>query len=144
LISMGGIRKPSYADFALLHRLGEERIPQDSSDVLVTRRRDGTLAIAAWNLVDLDKVGSARTIELEIRSANPDSRVRISRVDETHANSLAAYKAMGSPRYPTPQQVELLNRAAEIPPAENARLSNGVIRIELPVNGLALIEIPTK
>jgi xylan 1,4-beta-xylosidase len=144
LISMDEIRKPSYADFALLHRLGQERIPQDSSDVLVTKRRDGTLAIAAWNLVDLDKVGSAKTIELEIRGAKSDSAVLISRVDETHANSLAAYKAMGSPRYPTPQQVESLNRAAEIPQAENARLSKGAIEVELPVNGLALIEVPGK
>jgi xylan 1,4-beta-xylosidase len=141
LISMGGIRKPSYADFALLHRLGDRRISQNSPDVLVTKRRDGTLAIATWNLVDLDKTGSPKTVELEFHGVKPDSQVRISRVDETHANSLAAYKAMGSPRYPTPEQVRTLNHAAEIPAAEDVRLSHGMIRLELPVNGLALIEI---
>jgi len=50
LIALGGIKKPSYTAFALLHELGQERILQDSSNVLVTRRRDGSLAIAAWNL----------------------------------------------------------------------------------------------
>jgi len=144
LISMGGIRKPSYADFALLHRLGEERIPQGSQDVLVTKRRDGALAIAAWNLVDLDKAGASKTVEIEFHGVKPDSHVRISRVDGTHANSLAAYKAMGSPRYPTLEQVRVLNHAAEIPPPEEVRLSNGVIRLELPVNGLALLEIAGK
>jgi len=144
LISMGGIRKPSYADFALLHGLGEERIPQNSQDVLVTKRRDGTLAIAVWNLSDPDKSGSPKTVELEIRGVKPDSRGRVSRVDETHANSLAAYHAMGSPRYPTAEQVRTLNHAAAIPPAEDVRLSHGAIKLELPVNGLVLVEISGK
>ena len=144
LVSMGGIHKPSYADFALLHRLGEERIPQNSPDVLVTKKRDGTLAIAVWNLVDPDKTGSPKTIELEIRGVKPDSHARISRVDETHANSLGAYRATGSPRYPTPEQVRALNQAAAIPLAENVRLSHGAIQLGLPVNGLALLEIEDK
>lgn len=144
LISMGGIRKPSYSDFALLHRLGDQRIVQNSPDVLVTKRGDGTLAIALWNLVDLDKAGSPKTVELEIRGVKPDSPVHISRVDEAHANSLAAYKAMGSPRYPTTEQVRALNHAAEIPPAEDMQLSHGVLELELPVNGLALLEISGK
>lgn len=55
LIALGGIKKPSYTAFALLHKLGQERIAQNSPEVLVTRRRDGSLAIAAWNLVDPDK-----------------------------------------------------------------------------------------
>jgi xylan 1,4-beta-xylosidase len=142
LISMGGIRKPSYADFALLHRLGDQRIPQNSTDVLVTKRSDGTLAVATWNLVDLDKTGSSKTVELDFRGVKPDSKVRISRVDETHGNSLAAFKAMGSPRYPTPEQVRTLNRAAGVPPAQDVRLSHGALSLELPVNGLALVEIP--
>lgn len=57
LIAMGGIKKPSYAAFALLHQLGNERIPQQASNVLVTRRHDGTVVVAAWNLVDPDKTG---------------------------------------------------------------------------------------
>jgi beta-xylosidase len=51
---------------------------------------------------------------------------------------------MGNPRYPTRKQVEKLNRAAEIPPAETARLTRGSLEIELPVNGVALIEVPRK
>jgi xylan 1,4-beta-xylosidase len=144
LISMGGIRKPSYADFALLHRLGDERIPQDSPGVLVTKRPDGTLAIAVWNLVDPDKDGSEKTIELEIRGVKADSRLRVSRVDEKHGYSLAAYRAMGSPRYPTPEQVRTLNQAAEISPAEELRLSSGAIKLHLPVNGVAVLEVAGK
>jgi xylan 1,4-beta-xylosidase len=45
----------SYNAFALLHELGDERIASPSHDVLVTRRKDGALVVAAWNLVDPDK-----------------------------------------------------------------------------------------
>jgi len=144
LIAMGGIRKPSYAAFALLHRLGDEMIPQKAPGVLVTRRSDGALVIAAWNLVDPDKTGPAKTVEFEIRGVAADSRIRVSRVDEDHGNSLAKYRAMGSPRYPTAEQVRELNRAAEIPPAEEMRLSKGAVKVSLPVNGVALIELPQK
>lgn len=141
LMAMGGIRKPSYAAYALLHKLGEERIPQEAPGILATKRRDGTLAIAAWNLVDPDKKGTARTVELVIRGVQQDSRIRVSRADAEHGNSLAAYRAMGSPRYPTPAQVEKLNRAAEIPPAQILHLSKGAITLGLPVNGVALVEV---
>jgi xylan 1,4-beta-xylosidase len=144
LIAMGGIKKPSYSAFALLHKLGEERIAQDVSNVLVTRRGDGTLAIAAWNLVDPDQKGSARSVEFEIRGVPPDRAVRVSRADSDHGNTLAAYKRMGSPRYPTQAQVRELNRVAEKSSAQNLHLTHGTIRLELPVNGIVLLEFPKK
>ena len=141
LVALGGIKKPSYAAFALLHKLGQERILQDSSNVLVTRRRDGSLAIAAWNLVDPDTKGSERSVEFEIRGVPPDSHLRVSRADAKHGNTLAAYKSMGSPRYPTQAQVRELNRVAETGSVQDLRLSKGSIRLPLPVNGVLLIEV---
>jgi xylan 1,4-beta-xylosidase len=142
LIAMGGIRKPSYAAFALLHRLGDQRIPANGPGVLATRRQDGAIEIAVWNLVDPNKEGSARAVELEISGVPEDSTVQVSRADSDHGDSLAAYKTMGSPRYPTPDQVKALNQAAEIPPAQTAQLSHGVLQLEVPVNGVALVEVP--
>lgn len=142
LIALGGIKKPSYSAFALLHKLGEERIVLDSSNVLATRRSDGSLVIAAWNLVDPDRKGTARKVEFEIHGVKLDSAVRVSRADAEHGNTLAAYKNMGSPRYPTQAQVRELNRVAEESSAQELRLSHGAIRLELPVNGIVLLEIP--
>ncbi len=141
LVALGGIKKASYAAFALLHKLGHERILQDSSNVLVTRRRDGSLAIAAWNLVDPDTKGSERSVEFEIRGVPPDSHLRVSRAYAKHGNTLAAYKSMGSPRYPTQAQVRELNRVAETGSVQDLRLSKGSIRLPLPVNGVLLIEV---
>jgi xylan 1,4-beta-xylosidase len=142
LVALGGIKKPSYSAFALLHKLGDERISQESSDILVTRRRDGTLVVAVWNLVDPDKKGTLRSVNLDIRGVPPDSRVQLSRVDAEHGNSLAAYKEMGSPRYPTPAQVRDINRATEIPPPQTLRLSKGAIQLELTENSILLLEVP--
>jgi xylan 1,4-beta-xylosidase len=144
LIALGGIKKPSYSAFALLHKLGQERIAQDSPGVLVTRRTDGTLVIAAWNLVDPDKKGNPRSIEFEIRGVSASSRVRLSRVDSEHGNTLAAYQSMGSPRYPKQAQVGELNRVAEADSTQNLVLAKGFIKLEVPENGLLLLEVPKK
>jgi hypothetical protein len=51
---------------------------------------------------------------------------------------------MGSPRYPTQKQVSELNRVAEADSAQSLRLSKGSIKLELPVNGVLLLEVPEK
>jgi xylan 1,4-beta-xylosidase len=141
LIAPGGIKKPSYSAFALLHKLGQERMLQDSPNVLVTRQHDGSLAIAAWNLVDPDKKGAELTVEFEIRGRGSDNKVRISRVDSEHGDTLAAYQRMKSPQYPTQAQIRDLNRVAESDSTENARLSKGFIRLQVPVNGMVLLQV---
>lgn len=143
LIAPGMIKKPSFYDFALLHKLGEERIVNSADDVLVTRRKDGTLVIAAWNLVDMDKVAEAKptTLRLKFAGVAPNAPASIERVDETHGNPLRAYVAMGSPTYPTREQVEEMNRASALTPPQNSELKNGQLELQLPVNGLAVIEI---
>src|SRR5467141_3387920 len=50
LIAVNGLPKPSFNAFKLLHRLGENRLPVDTDSAIVTRRSDGTLVMAIWNL----------------------------------------------------------------------------------------------
>jgi xylan 1,4-beta-xylosidase len=146
LIAAGRIRKPSFYDFSLLHMLGSERLTNPADDVLVTRRADGTLVVAAWNLVDMDKVAQGRPLSLQInfRGVARAARVSIRRVDTTHGNPLPTYQAMGSPKYPTQNQIEGMNKASALPIPEQTPLDHGVLSLQLPVNGLAVIEIPAK
>jgi xylan 1,4-beta-xylosidase len=141
LMAMGGIKKPSYTGFAVLHRLGQERIAQDASNVLVTRAADGTLVIAAWNLVDPDRKGSAENTEFNINGVAPNATVRVTRADAEHGNTLAAYKRMGSPTYPTRKQVADINRVAEESKPEKLQLTRGSITLVVPVNGIVLLEV---
>jgi len=144
LVALGGIKKPSYTAFALLHKLGQERIAQDSPELLVTRRRDGTLAIAAWNLIDPDKTGPDRIVDFQIRGVSLDNRIRVSRADSEHGNTLAAYKRMGRPRYPTQGQIRELNQVADADSTQRLRLSKGSIKLQVPVNGILLLEVVKK
>ena len=45
LIAAGGIPKPAFNAFKLLHRLGQQRIDLNSNSALLTRRQDGTLVL---------------------------------------------------------------------------------------------------
>ncbi|HEX7729315.1 MAG TPA: glycosyl hydrolase family 39 [Terracidiphilus sp.] len=146
LIAPGMIKKPSFYDFSLLHKLGETRLANDADNVLATRRADGTLVVAAWNLVDMDKLADGKpvTLKLAFKGVARGAKATIERVDETHGNPLTAYKVMGSPRYPTVKQVDEMNRASALPAPEKTKLSDGVLTVTLPVNGLAVIEIGGK
>lgn len=138
-----GINKPSFYDFALLHRLGNERIASDRDDMIVTRRSDGTLVLAAWNLTSPDHpTGPSKTLDLELRGVQPNSVARYNVVDDEHSNTLAAYRALGSPQYPTEEQVRKMNERTALPPASELRMSGRTLRLTLRPNALAVIEIP--
>ncbi|HWG20642.1 MAG TPA: hypothetical protein VG225_08930 [Terracidiphilus sp.] len=141
LRAKGGINKPSYYAYGLLHQLGDHRIANDSKDVIVTRMPDGDLAIAAWNLVNPDAHGETRTLILDFAHIAPDARVSIQRVDSEHGSVLNHYTAMGSPIDPTAAQVEQLNRESALPAPELSTLHGGKLELKLTPNTLALIKV---
>lgn len=139
LIAEDDIPKPAFNAFALLHWLGDERLAASSNDVLVTRRQDGSLVIAAWNLTGPGAVGSAKTIQLNFVNTHIGS-VRITRVDPQHGDVHQAYEAMGSPRYPTREQIEKLRAASHLVPGEIQQVTGSSVEIKIPGEGLVLIE----
>jgi xylan 1,4-beta-xylosidase len=140
LIAAGDIPKPAFNAFKLLHQLGEERIALNSGSALVTRRRDGSIAIALWNYAPPEQPGADRTFMLQIKGVVAN-QARISVVDPKHGDYHDAYEKMGSPRYPTQAQIQQLIRSAQIPPAEERSINGGQLTLTLPYYGLALIEI---
>ncbi|MBV9294658.1 MAG: glycosyl hydrolase family 39 [Acidobacteriaceae bacterium] len=141
LRAKGGINKPSYYDFGLLHKLGDQRMANSSSDVIVTKRKDGTLVVAVWNLVDPDKTGGAKKVRLVFDNLRSGAMVSESRVDDDHGNTLAAYKALGAPRYPTEDQVRRLNAATELPAPSRKRLEANYLDLDLQRNALVIVEV---
>ena len=57
LRATGGINKPSFYDFALLHQLGNERLANASKDAIVTRLPDATAAEVEQLMDDLTAGG---------------------------------------------------------------------------------------
>jgi xylan 1,4-beta-xylosidase len=140
LIAAGGIPKPAFNAFKLLHRLGDQRIALDSDSALLTRREDGTLVLAVWNYAPPDQKGSPRTVALQFKNTKP-LHATISRVDREHGDFHPAYEKMDSPRYPTQTEVRELRAAAGLPDPEIRRLEHDQLILTLPAHGLALIEL---
>jgi len=98
--------------------------------------------VAAWYLVDPDQMGSDKHLHINFEGVAKDSRISIQYADNQHGNTLATYQTMGSPRYPTPSQVEQINRTANLPEPMSTRLKNGSLDLDLIPNALVLIELP--
>jgi len=137
----GGINKPSYYAWGLMHQLGEQRISSDVKDAIITKTANGGLAVVVWNLVDPDQHGEARTVRLNFSHFQANAQVSIERVDDEHGNVLKHYQAMGSPLNPTPAQVEQLNRETTLPAPEQTTLQGGKLELRLTANALVLVKV---
>ncbi len=141
LRAKGGINKPSYYAYGLLHQLGDQRIANASKNIVVTKTSDGGLSIAVWNLVDPGQQGTTRRVTLSFAGISGSSRVTIQRVDVDHGNVLPKYAAMGKPLDPTPEQVEQLNRETALPAPEPGKLRDGKLELSLTPDALVLVKI---
>jgi xylan 1,4-beta-xylosidase len=143
LLAAGGIPKPAFNAFALLHQLGEQRLANDSTQTLVTRRADGALIIALWNYVGVGASAPARRVTLQINNLSA-SAMTLQQLDAEHGDALLEYEKMGSPRYPTPEQLLQLRAAAVLAPPVMRSLDGGALNLEIPEDGLLLISISAK
>ena len=135
LIAEGGVPKPAFNAFALLHRLGDQRSQPDLANALVTKRADGTLAIAVWNYAAPGTIGSAAQIHINVDGLAGTPRYHVEIVDPDHGSPQGAWRAMGSPASPTREQYEQLRQAAV------TQTLDGTSRFMLPTHGLALVEV---
>jgi xylan 1,4-beta-xylosidase len=140
LMAEDGIPKPVYAAFQLLHKMGNERLDIDSNTALLTRKKDGTLALVVWNYSPPEVKGDARSITLRFKNIHPQ-RATISRVDAQHGDAREKYKQLGMPASPTQAQLRELRKAAELTSPEVRRIQNGTMSLELPAHSLTLIEL---
>jgi xylan 1,4-beta-xylosidase len=139
LLSIGSVPKPAYNAFALLHQLGETRLPDEAPGVLITRRRDGALAVALWNpFVDGRQRGS-HTFVLQLRAPASAKQARVQILDAARGDLYAAYMKMGRPRYPTAAEYRRLRQAARLPPPWQVPVEGGAVRVTVPESGLALV-----
>jgi xylan 1,4-beta-xylosidase len=141
LVAEGGVPKPAFNAFRLLHLLGDQRIPLSSDSALATRRKDGSFAIAVWNYSPPEDAGAPREITLSLEGISGTHTLEIYRLDAEQGNALRAYDAMGRPATPTEKQYAQLKAAAQLGPPEKRGLSGNQIRLNLPPKALDVIEI---
>ena len=147
------IPKPAYNAFALLHRLGDRRLPVNSDSALVTKRQDGTIVIALWNYAppppggtDIGYTspglnGPAKSFVLSFPGHGTNLRAKLWRLDRNHGSVIKIFDVMGRPAYPTPLQIVALREAAKQPAAEAAKMVAGTLVVDVPTQGLTLVEL---
>ncbi len=136
LVAEGGVPKPAFNAFAMLHRLGDRRLQPELANSIVTQRADGSLAIAVWNYSSPGVPGPARKVHLTVQGFGGTVRYQVEILDRDHGSALAAWRAMGSPLSPTREQYEQLRHAA----IATDQL-DGASSFMLPASGLALVEV---
>jgi len=134
LIAEGGVPKAAFNAFAMLHRLGDHRSQAELADALVTKRTDGTFALAVWNYAPPSETGAAHRVNVQVKGWK-SAHYQVEIVDPEHGSALVAWRAMGSPSFPTRQQYEQLRRNAA------ATLKLSAPSFILPAHSLALVEI---
>ena len=141
LLAERSIPKAAFNDFALLHRLGDTRLDVSSDSALVTRRKDGSLAIAVWNLSLPEETGSPKTLTLHFKTSPQARSARVTIVDDEHGSPLPTNRKLGQPQSPTPSQIEELRKAAALPAPQSLAIRNGSLTVTLQPHALALIEV---
>lgn len=150
LVAERGIPKPAFNAFAMLHKLGDTRLPAGDGPVLATRRKDGTVVLALWNYAPPVSTGDTwvagkpegRVRQFDVRIANlPDGKASVWRLDETHGNVIPAFNAMGRPAYPSRDQIKALRQAGRMAPPEEVAIHDGKFSVEIPPQGLVVVEL---
>jgi xylan 1,4-beta-xylosidase len=164
-LATNGIDKPVLNVFRLFGMLKGNQILAESSAALplddivhagvrsspdigaLATRTETMVRILLWHYHDDDVPGPAAAVNLTI-SGLPKSSAMIGQycIDESHSNSYAAWKAMGSPTAISDVQYAALEDAARLKacgvPGSQAVASGTVTtRFELPRQGVSMVEI---
>jgi xylan 1,4-beta-xylosidase len=154
VIGEDNIPKPAFNAFAMLHRLGTQRVPIASKpeDALATRNDDGSLTLALWNYADPFGIGASytpppttpgpsKTIRLTVKGVGANAPVELWQLDADHGNALKAFDAMGRPANPSRKQIAELQAAGKLPPSQKLHLTGGTLTVTLPTQGLAVLTV---
>jgi xylan 1,4-beta-xylosidase len=153
LIAEDRIDKPAFIAFAMLHKLGGERLPLSSDSALATRRPDGSLVLALWNYAP--PVGSGATyapgppqgspkhFEITFQHLAAPATATVWRLDSTHGNVIATFDKMRRPAFPSRTQIERLRAAGRLGDPQQMGVHDGRLTFDIPPQGLVVVEIPS-
>lgn len=166
-LSTNGVVKPVFNTFRIFSLLEKQRVrlinsagrsldelmkPESRATIDVdgvATCGDRTLSIILWHHHDDGTIGPPQNIELSIQGLPSRIRnVKLShyRIDENHSNAYTVWQKMGSPQNPTQQQVNILNKAAELTllePCRTRKIKSGslCLKVLLPRHAVSLVRL---
>lgn len=164
-LASNGIDKPVLNVFRMFSKMGPQRLTvesdaavsldeitrrgvRDKPDVAALASRDAwTVSVLVWHYHDEDVSGPDATVSLAIKGLSASitsTHLTRFRIDEEHSNAFTAWKRMGSPQQPTPDQYASLILAGQLSAlsdSDGLRVQNGNARLEiaLPRQGVELV-----
>jgi xylan 1,4-beta-xylosidase len=166
-LATNGIDKPVFNAFRMFGLLGETRVNVSSSGALgndeivkggvrgqsdinaIATRKEHEIEILIWNYHDDDLRAATSPIDLAITGLPENAEhglIEHFRLDSNHSNAFAAWKEMGSPQSPSPEQCEQLEAAGQLQFVSSPswkRIENGSVRLQfaLPRQAVSLVRI---
>jgi xylan 1,4-beta-xylosidase len=154
-LATNGLDKPVLNVFRMLGRMGGDRLRVADSAALpldavrdrgvreapdigaLASRADRSVAILSWNYHDDDLPAPDAEIDLTIDGL-PDADITLThdRIDANHSNAYEAWKRMGSPQPPSPEQYRRLEADGglqRLEPGRRLRARAGQVRLALTV-----------
>lgn len=169
VLASNGLDLPVLNTFRMFSKMSGERVKVESSgavpldDILKSGVRQAAdvsaltgldvakqrLSVMVWNYHDDDVLGPTANVDLTLSNLpvqNATARLHHYRIDETHSNSYTAWKALGSPQEPTPEQYRQLESAGklgEIETPPTIKIENGKARLNfaLPRQAVSLVTL---
>jgi xylan 1,4-beta-xylosidase len=146
-LATNGVDKPVLNFFRMAGLMTGERVAVDG-DALATRSAR-EVSVMLWNYSDDDVEAPDSPVRLAIAGLPADAacvEVRHYRVDRDHSNAYAAWKQMGSPQSPTPEQYARLEAAGQLQLLESPRWlasQSGEVELSfaLPRQAVSLVQV---
>jgi xylan 1,4-beta-xylosidase len=166
-MASNGLDKPVLNAFRMFGLLGNERVAAESSGALATNeiisagvrakpdvgvigaRKENEVAVLLWNYHDDDLPAPDAPVEVTVTGL-PARVAKVLaehfRIDGSHSNSYAAWKALGSPQSPSESQYRELERAGHLQLLESpfwlsAEGGGATVKFNLPRQGMSLLRL---
>jgi xylan 1,4-beta-xylosidase len=164
-LATNGIDKPVLNVFRMLGHMGGQRLAVASTGAValdairetgvrnapdvhaLASKQNGTVSVLVWNYHDDDLPAAPAEVDLTIEGVSAGRPVlRHYRIDAGHSNAYEAWKKMGSPQQPSPDQYAQLENAGQLQlltPEKRVPVANGRVTVsfQLPRQGVSLIEL---
>jgi xylan 1,4-beta-xylosidase len=146
-LATNGIDKPVLNFFRMAGLMRGERVAVDSGALATRSERE--VSVLLWNYSEDDVEAPGSPVRLTVAGLPAGAarvQVRHYRIDRDHSNSYTAWKQMGSPQHPTPEQTRRLEAAGQLQLLDSPHwVASGAgqveLSFELPRQAVSLVQV---
>jgi len=144
MLSLHGLRKPTWFAHQLLNRLGTQSVPVTGGDALTSAlatRSEGKAHILVYAYPAQSEANTSVT-DMRVTLPTGAHNLQLTRLGQHENNVHAQWEALGAPAYPTPAQVQDLRKTNQLQTAEGDAIvvQDNVATFRLETPGVALLE----